>query len=158
MQEIVTVLINHIVEETSHIYPRFDWLVGAYPSFTTPRKFLIMCVRLLVTKQDQLLLLEERIFRRWTFNSISENGTNSLDKGESPDVKNNSTFNYSYSTTQYSLPNNLDSFPYPALLTYLNICPSFLDLARWPENYNLIILSEYLRSISMTFPFTCLIV
>ena len=43
------------------------------------------------------------------------------------------------------LPINVDTFPWPALLTYLNICPSLLDLTRRPGIYNLIILFHILR-------------
>ena len=83
---------------------------------------------------------------------------NSLKKGESPDVKDNAASNYSLPTTQYTLPINVDSFPYPPLLTYLNICPSLLDLARRPENNNLINLSDVFGSTLMVFAFTCLTV
>ena len=69
-------------------------------SFAISCKFFSMCAQLLVTKQDQLLLLEESIFRRWTFNSILKSGAIVWIKAISPDVKYKVASNYSLFTIQ----------------------------------------------------------
>lgn len=59
--KVVTGLIVHTVEDFPRGYPRFTRLFVAHPSFAISRKFLAMRARLLLVKQDQLLLLEERL-------------------------------------------------------------------------------------------------